>query len=139
MKDDFFFYEKETGAFKNETRIRVSNIKQKDNSLICIFNNKTNLSISYESLLKKCLSENFFSIIESGSCYSDLTNLSCGKVDCCIVVNPTEELIIEASLYVNSTGGDFKNIKFKECKIFIAGNKFIDKMVIEMVEKNLKI
>ena len=64
------FYEKETGAFKNETRIRVSNIKQKDNSLICIFNNKTNLSISYESLLKKCLSENFFSIIESGSCYS---------------------------------------------------------------------
>ena len=60
LKDDFFFYEKETGAFKNETRIRVSNIKQKDNSLICIFNNKTNLSISYESLLKKCLSENFF-------------------------------------------------------------------------------
>ena len=53
-------------------------------------------------------------------------------------MNPTEELIIEASLYVNSTGGDFKNIEFKESKIFIAGNKFIDKMVIEMVEKNLK-
>ena len=57
LKDDFFFfffffffYERETELFKNETRIRVSNIKQKDNSLISIFNNKTNISTNYEGL-----------------------------------------------------------------------------------------
>ena len=50
-------------------------------------------------------------------------------------MNQPEKLIIEASLITNSTGGDIKNIKFKGSKIFIAGNKFIDKMVIEMIEK----
>ena len=33
IKDDIFYYEKVTGAFKNETRIRVSNIKKKKNLL----------------------------------------------------------------------------------------------------------
>ena len=33
IKDDIFYYEKVTGAFKNETRIRVSNIKKKRNLL----------------------------------------------------------------------------------------------------------
>ena len=33
IKDDVFYYEKVTGAFKNETRIRVSNIKKKKNLL----------------------------------------------------------------------------------------------------------
>ena len=54
--------------------------------------------------LSKKSNENYFSLIESGSCYSDLSNLSCGKIDCCIIVNPTEGLNIEASLMVNSTG-----------------------------------
>ena len=133
LKDEIFFYEKVTGAFKNETRIRVSNKKQKEEALISIFNNKNKSSLSCEGLLKKSLTENFFSIIESGSCYSDLSNLSCGKIDCCIIVNPTKKLIIEASLIVNSTGGDFKNLELRGTKIFIAGNKFIDKIVIEMI------
>ena len=64
-----------------------------------------------------------------------LVILSCGKIDCCIIVNPTKKLIIEASLIVNSTGGDFKNLELKGTKIFIAGNKFIDKIVIEMIEQ----
>ena len=34
IKDDF--YEKGTGAFKNETRIRVSNKKKKEESLVSI-------------------------------------------------------------------------------------------------------
>ena len=139
LKDEIFFYKKETGAFKNETRIRVSNKKKKEDSLICIFNNKNELSVGNEGNLKKNLSMNFFSVIESGSCYSDFSNLSCGKVDCCIVVNPSKEFIIEGSLIVNSTGGDFKNLNLKDSKIFIAGNKFIDKIVIKMIEENLRI
>ncbi len=135
LKDEIFFYETGTGAFKNETRIRVSNKKKKDESLISIFNNKSNLSLTCEGLIKKNLSENYFSIVESGSCYSDLNNLSCGKIDCCIIVNPPEKLIIEAGLITNSTGGDIKSLELKGSKIFIAGNKFIDKIVIEMIEK----
>ena len=135
LKDDIFFYEKTTGAFKNETRIRVSNKKKKEDALISIFNNKDNLSLNCEGILKKNLSENYFSLIESGSCYSDLSNLTCGKIDCCIIINPTERLIIETSLMVNTTGGYFKKAELKGLKILIAGNKFIDKIVIEMIEK----
>ncbi len=138
LKDEVFYYEKVTGAFKNETRIRVSNKKKKEEALISIFNNKSKSSLIYEGLIKKKISENYFSVVESGSCYSDLSNLSCGKVDCCIIINPPNKLVIEAELIINSTGGDFKTVELKDSKIFIAGNKFVDKIVTEMVEKSLK-
>ena len=137
LKDEVFYYEKVTGAFKNETRIRVSNKKKKEESLISIFNYKDDSSLIYEGIIKKEFSENNFSLIESGSCYSDLSNLSCGKVDCCVIINPPKKLIIEAGLMISSTGGDFKAIELKDTKIFIAGNKFVDKIVTEMVEKSL--
>ena len=136
IKDDVFYYEKVTGAFKNETRIRVSNIKKKEESLVSIFTNKSDSGLNYEGLIKKNLSENYFSTFESGSCYSDLSNLSCGKIDCCIIINPANNIVQEAGLIVNSTGGKSKIIELKDSKIFIAGNKFVDRMVIEMVEKN---
>ena len=138
IKDDIFYYEKVTGAFKNETRIRVSNIKKKEESVVSVFNNKRDSSISYEGLIKKNLSENYFSTFESGSCYSDLSNLSCGKIDCCIIINPANNVVQEAGLIVSSTGGNNKIIELKDSKIFIAGNKFVDRMVIEVVEKVFK-
>ena len=138
IKDDIFYYEKVTGAFKNETRIRVSNIKKKEESIVSVFNNKRDSSLSYEGLIKKNLSENYFSTFESGSCYSDLSNLSCGKIDCCIIINPANNVVQEAGLIVNSTGGNSKIIELKDLKILIAGNKYVDKMVIEMVEKIFK-
>ena len=137
IKDDIFYYEKVTGAFKNETRIRVSNIKKKEESVVSIFNNKRDSSLSYEGLIKKNLSENYFSTFESGSCYSDLSNLSCGKIDCCIIINPANNVVQEAGLIVNSTGGNNKIIELKDSNILIAGNKYVDRMVIEMVEKSI--
>ena len=136
IKDDIFYYEKVTGAFKNETRIRVSNIKKKEESVVSVFNNKRDSSLSYEGLIKKNLSENYFSTFESGSCYSDLSNLSCGKIDCCIIINPANNVVQEAGLIVNSTGGNNKIIELKDSNILIAGNKYVDRMVIEMVEKS---
>ena len=137
IKDDIFYYEKVTGAFKNETRIRVSNIKKKEESVVSVFNNKRDSSLSYEGLIKKNLSENYFSTFESGSCYSDLSNLSCGKIDCCIIINPANNVVQEAGLIVNSTGGNNKIIELKDSNILIAGNKYVDRMVIEMVEKSI--
>ena len=98
--------------------------------------NKSDSSLNYEGLIKKNLSENYFSTIESGSCYSDLSNLSCGNIDCCIIINPANKVLQEASLIVNSTGGHSKIIDLKDLKIFIAGNKFVDKMVSEMIEES---
>ena len=137
IKDDIFYYEKVTGAFKNETRIRVSNIKKKEESIVSVFNNKRDSSLNYEGLIKKNLSENYFSTFESGSCYSDLSNLSCGKIDCCIIINPANNVVQEAGLIVNSTGGNNKIIELKDSNILIAGNKYVDRMVIEMVEKSI--
>ena len=48
IKDVVFYYEKVSGAFKNETRIRVSNIKKKEESIVSVFNNKSDSSLNYE-------------------------------------------------------------------------------------------
>ena len=137
IKDDIFYYEKVTGAFKNETRIRVSNIKKKEESIVSVFNDKRDSSLSYEGLIKKNLSENYFSTFESGSCYSDLSNSIMWKIDCCIIINPANNVVQEAGLIVNSTGGNNKIIELKDSNILIAGNKYVDRMVIEMVEKSI--
>ena len=67
----------------------------------------------------------------------DLSNLSCGNIDCCIIINPANNVVQEAGLIVNSTGGNNKIIELKDSNILIAGNKYVDRMVIEMVEKSI--
>ena len=49
----YFFMKRLRVHSKNETRIRVSNKKKKEDSLISIFNNKNNLSLKSEGLIKK--------------------------------------------------------------------------------------
>ena len=62
IKDDIFYYEKVTGAFKNETRIRVSNIKKKEESIVGVFNNKSDSGLNYEVNKKKSIRKLFFNI-----------------------------------------------------------------------------
>ena len=138
IKDDFFFYEKGTGAFKNETRIRVSNKKKKEESLVSIFNNRKVSNVIQESLIKRYLTENFFSQVESGSYYCDLSNLCCGKIDCIIFIDPSDEVIHINDLVIGSVGGVTHKLEISKTKIFISGNKYIDKMVLEMIENNIK-
>ena len=138
VKDDVFFYEKGTGAFKNETRIRVSNKKKREESLVSIFNNRTISNVIQESLIKKHLTESFFSQVESGSYYCDLCNLCSGKIDCIIFIDPDDEIIHINNLVIGSAGGVTHKLEIGKTKIFISGNKYIDKMVLEMIENNIR-
>ena len=138
IKDDFFFYEKGTGAFKNETRIRVSNKKKKEESLVSIYNNRRVSNVIQESLIKKFLTESFFSQVESGSYYCDLSNLCCGKIDCIIFIDPSNEIIQINDFVIGSAGGITHKLEIDKTKIFISGNKYIDKMVLEMIENNIR-
>ena len=138
IKDDFFFYEKGTGAFKNETRIRVSNKKKKEESLVSIYNNRRVSNVIQESLIKKFLTESFFSQVESGSYYCDLSNLCCGKIDCIIFIDPNNEIIQINDFVIGSAGGITHKLEIDKTKIFISGNKYIDKMVLEMIKNDIR-
>ena len=138
IKDDFFFYEKGTGAFKNETRIRVSNKKKKEESLVSIHNNRRVSNVIQESLIKKYLTESFFSQVESGSYYCDQSNLCCGKIDCIIFIDPNNEVTQINDFVIGSAGGITHKLEIDKTKIFISGNKYIDKMVLEMIENNIR-
>ncbi len=138
VKDDFFCFEKGSGAFKNDFRIRVSNKLNKEEIIVSIFQNydetKNKESIK---LIKNLLSNNSIIQRESGSLNFDLCNLACGKIDCSIFINPSKKTEIIAKLILAECGGKINILDFKDSRIFICTNKFIEKTVKQMIENNI--
>ena len=138
IKDDSFFFEKGSGAFKNDFRIRVSTEIDKNEIIIGLFK-KAGENDDREVL--KFLKNIFFdhSIIQRqlGSLNYDLCDLASGKIDCAIFVNPTKKTEMILNLILAESGGKLNINKFQESKIFISSNKVIEKTVKEMVETNI--
>ena len=133
-----FFFEKGSGAFKNDFRIRVSNEIDKNEIIIGLFK-KAGENDDREVL--KFLKNIFFdhSIIQRqlGSLNYDLCDLASGKIDCAIFVNPTKKTEMILNLILAESGSKLNIIEFQESKIFIASNKVIEKTVKEMIETNI--
>ena len=138
VKDDSFFFEKGSGAFKNDFRIRVSNKKDKKEIIISLFK-KVNEDDDKEALkfLKNIFFDNTITQRELGSLNYDLCDLASGKIDCAIFVNPTKKIEIILNLILAECGGKLNINEFQGSKIFICSNKVIEKMVKEMIETNI--
>ena len=138
IKDDSFFFEKGSGAFKNDFRIRVSNEIDKNEMIIGLFK-KVHENDDKEAL--KLLKSIFFdySIIqrEQGSLNYDLCDLASGKIDCTIFVNPKKKIEIVLNLILAESGGKLNINEFQGSKIFICSNKVFEKTVKEMIETNI--
>ena len=138
IKDDSFFFEKGSGAFKNDFRIRVSNEIDKKEIIISLFK-KVNKDDDKEAL--KFLKNTFFDYSvnqrELGALNYDLCDLASGKIDCAIFVNPPKKMEIVLNLILAESGGKLNIIEFKGSKIFICSNKVIEKTVKEMIETNI--
>ena len=137
IKDEFYFFQKGLGSYRNDERIRVSNRKKIVESVVNIFK-KINQSDDYDGIifLKSKLSENMVTQRESGSVFLDLCNMASGKSDCCVFVNPSKKLKSISNLITNESGGMIENVKYKDSEIYLAGNKYIEKLVKEMLEIN---
>ena len=138
IKDDSFFFEKGTGAFKNDFRIRVSNETNIKETIVSLFK-KVNENDDKEALsfLKKIFFDHSVIQRELGSLNYALCDLASGKIDCAIFVNPTKKTEIVLNLILSESGGRLNISEFKESKIFICSNKLIEKTVKEMVETNI--
>ena len=83
IKDEMFFAEKGAGAFLNNTRIRVSNKKKLEDSLLVTGGPKFNSNIKegiFEEYIKisNCVNA---PIRKFGSAALDLANVACGRFD----------------------------------------------------------
>ena len=138
IKDDSFFFEKGSGAFKNDFRIRVSNEIDMKEIIISLFK-KVNENDDKEAL--KFLKNIFFDYSvnqrELGALNYDLCDLASGKIDCAIFVNPTKKMEIVLNLILTESGGKLNISEFRGSKIFICSNKVIEKTVKEMIETNI--
>jgi len=138
IKDDSFFFEKGSGAFKNDFRIRVSNEIDQKEMIISLFK-KVDGDDDKEALkfLKNIFFDHSITQRELGSLNYDLCDLASGKIDCAIFVNPTEKIEIVLNLILAESGGKLNINEFQESKIFICSNKVIEKTVKEMIETNI--
>ncbi len=138
IKDDSFYFEKGIGAFKNDFRIRVSNEGNKKEMIISLFK-KANEDDDRETLkfLKNIFFDYSLTQRELGSLNYDLCDLASGKIDCAILVNPTQKTEIVLNLILAESGGKLNINEFQGSKIFICSNKVIEKTVKEMIETNI--
>ena len=136
IKDDSFFFEKGSGAFKNDFRIRVSNEIDQKEMIVSLFK-KVNEDDDKEALkfLKNTFFDHFITQRELGSLNYDLCDLASGKIDCAIFVNPTKKIEMILNLILTESGGKLNIIEFQGSKIFISSNKVIEKTVQEMIKQ----
>ena len=135
VKDDFFFFEKGAGAFKNDFRLRVSSKLEKKEIIIGVYKKyEKNDDKEIIKLIKNQLSEHSFNQRESGSLAFDLCEFASGKIDCLLFANPLEEIDLISKLILTECGGKLNIFKLGEDKIYVCTNKLIEKTVKEMVE-----
>ena len=136
IKDDSFFFENGSGAFKNDFRIRVSNEIDQKEMIISLFK-KVNDDDDKEALkfLKNIFFDHCITQRELGSLNYDLCDLASGKIDCAIFVNPAKKIEMILNLILTESGGKLNIIEFQGSKIFISSNKVIEKTVQEMIKQ----
>ena len=83
IRDEIFYFQNGLGGYKNDYRIRVSERKRLNESIISFYGNVNQVA-------ENCILEKIRQIIkkenietrESGSLFSDLCNIASGKIEC---------------------------------------------------------
>ena len=136
IRDENFYFQIGFGGFKNDYRIRVSEKKKIKRFNIIIF--FKNLKIENRKILGNIRqimqNDNNIEIRESGSILHDISLLSSGKIDCLLFSDSSLRINEQISFIISETGGVFLELEINEKKIFIASNKYIGKIIKEMIE-----
>ena len=130
LRDDFYFTEEGKGAFLNDHRIRVSNRKNIENSLISLQVNNSDLDIE-KLFLKNQMSLKNFRIINSS--IVSISWLCNGKLDCFIGINLDQLLIQSSKLFLRESGGFFLETNLNKNNFFICANPTIHKKIIKIL------
>ncbi len=135
INDENFYFQKGNGGFKNNYRIRVSEKKRITESRLSFFSDPNELENSLLiSDIRSFLKKEKIQTRESGSIYSDISLLSSGKIDCLIFSSNNKSRLDIINLILSETGGFFTKFPISGGFFYIASNKYIGKIVKEMIE-----
>ncbi len=139
VKDEFFFFDKGQGAFKNDSRIRVSH-RSKRNEIVVSVHKKLKKDDDKKVIkfLKNTFYENSLIQRETGSLFVDLCDLASGKIDCMIFSNPNKQIKLIVNLILSESGGNVNLLEHMNSNIYITGNNLVGKTIKEMIEINIK-
>ena len=138
VKDEIFF-DKGQGAFKNDSRIRVSH-RSKRNEIVVSVHKKLKKDDDKKVIkfLKNTFYENSLIQRETGSLFVDLCDLASGKIDCMIFSNPNKQIKLIVNLILSESGGNVNLLEHMNSNIYITGNNLVGKTIKEMIEINIK-
>ena len=137
IKDENFCFQSGFGGYKNDYRIRVSETKRIKNSIFSFFGTKTEIDESLIlSEIRLIMKRNKLETRESGSVLHEISLIACGKIDCLFFSMLDNDIKNQILLILSETGGSFYELELKKKKIYIASNKYIGKIIKEMIENN---
>ena len=130
LRNDFYYTEEGKGAFLNDHRIRVSNRKFLENSLISLQVNNSSLEIEKLFFKHQIPLKNFRVFNSSIVSVSWLCN---GKLDCFIGINMDQSFIQSSKLFLRESGGFFLETNLNKNNFFICANPAIHKKIIKIL------
>ena len=137
IKDETLCFQSGLGGYKNDYRIRVSETKRLNNSIFSFFCTKNKID---ESLIlgeiRQITKKNKLETRESGSILHEISLIACGKIDCLFFSTLENDINNQIYLILSETGGVFYEFELKNKKICMASNKYIGKIIKEMIENN---
>ncbi len=135
IKDESYYFQKGLGGFRNDSRIRVSEKKKINDSIISFYCKKNSLSDNLElENIRQIIRENNIETRESGSIGNDICILTSGKIECLLFSDSDLYVKDQINLLLSETGGVLNKVIFKKKEIYLASNKYIGKIIKEMIE-----
>ncbi len=135
IKDEIFYFQNGLGGFKNDYRIRVSERKKLSESIVSIYSVTNEINENYVlEKFRTILKSKNIETRESGSLSHDLCLLVSGKIDCLIYSSKNEEKNSYINLILSESGGIKNELDLLETKFFIVSNKYIGKIIKEMIQ-----
>ena len=135
IKDENLCFQSGSGGYKNDYRIRVSETKKLNNSISSFFGTKTktdgNIILGE---IRQIMKKNNIETRESGSIMHEISLIACGKIDCLFFTELDKDIKNQISLILSETGGILDQFELKKEKIYMASNKYIGKIIKEMIE-----
>jgi len=137
IKDENLCFQSGSGGYKNDYRIRVSETKRLNNSISSFYGTKTKTD---ENIIlgeiRQIMKKNNIETRESGSIMHEISLIACGKIDCLFFTELDKDIKNQISLILAETGGILDQFELKKEKIYMASNKYIGKIIKEMIENN---
>ena len=137
IKDENLCFQTGSGGYKNDYRIRVSETKRLNNAICSFFGTKSQTD---ENIIlgeiRQIMKKNNLETRESGSILHEISLIACGKIDCLFFTMLDREINNQISLILSETGGILSQLELKKEKIYMASNKYIGKIIKEMIENN---